>query len=114
MGKLSIYLAFFQREETGYFVKFPDLEGCATQGETLEEAILKANEVLGFYLEDFDLDNLPESSDIKNVTLPEDSFASIISVDMMEYHKKCCRRQLLISLSYTNKLPKWCKKRVQH
>ena len=88
MSKLAIYPAIFQKEDTGYFVKFPDLDGCATQGETLEEAVAMANEVLGFYLEDFDLNSLPDAAAVTNVSLPDDSFVLIVSVDMGEYYKK--------------------------
>lgn len=103
MSKLAIYPAIFQKEDTGYFVKFPDLDGCATQGETLEEAVAKANEVLGFYLEDFDLNSLPEASDITDITLPDNSFASIVSVDMVEYHKKRNSKAVKKTLS----IPQW-------
>ena len=38
--KILEYLAMFQEEkEGGYSVWVPDLPGCASQGETLEEAL---------------------------------------------------------------------------
>lgn len=32
------FLALFTKTSNGYIVEFPDLEGCFTQGKTLEEA----------------------------------------------------------------------------
>ena len=40
------YPAVFEKEETGYFVNFPDIQPCYTEGRTLEEAVIMANDVL--------------------------------------------------------------------
>jgi len=40
------YPAVFTKEETGYFVKFPDIQPCYTEGTTLEEAVIMAKDVL--------------------------------------------------------------------
>lgn len=37
----------------GYSVRFPDLEGCFTQGDTLAEALLNAQEALALMLVDW-------------------------------------------------------------
>lgn len=34
-----VYPAIFEKEDKGYSVTFPDLLGCCTQGDTLEETI---------------------------------------------------------------------------
>ena len=41
-----VYPAVFQKEETGYFVSFPDIQPCYTEGKTLEEAVIMAKDVL--------------------------------------------------------------------
>lgn len=48
----AYYPAVFHIEEdnTGYCVEFPDIQGCLTNGETLEEAFEMAKEVLGLFL----------------------------------------------------------------
>ena len=43
-----VYPACFYKEQSGYSVVIPDLLGCCTQGETLEEAC----EVHGIDIED--------------------------------------------------------------
>jgi len=40
------YPAVFSKEENGYFVKFPDINPCYTEGSTLEEAVIMAKDVL--------------------------------------------------------------------
>ena len=40
------YPAIFTKEENGYFVTFPDIEPCYTEGNTLEEAVIMAKDVL--------------------------------------------------------------------
>ena len=41
-----VYPAVFYKEDTGFFVKFPDLHPCYTEGRTLEEAVVMAKDVL--------------------------------------------------------------------
>ena len=40
------YPAVFAKEDTGYFVSFPDIQPCYTEGATLEEAAIMAKDVL--------------------------------------------------------------------
>ena len=40
------YPAIFKKEKNGYFVKFPDIQPCYTEGATLEEAAIMAKDVL--------------------------------------------------------------------
>ena len=40
------YPAVFKKEENGYFVQFPDIQPCYTEGSTLEEAAIMAKDVL--------------------------------------------------------------------
>lgn len=65
MSKLKAtreYQAVFQEESAGGFsVWVPDLPGCASQGDTLEEALKNIKEAIELYLEDSDLSK--ETSD---------------------------------------------------
>jgi len=45
------YPAVFEKDGGGYSVSFPDLEGCYTYAETMEEAALNAKEALELYIE---------------------------------------------------------------
>ncbi len=47
------YTAVFQEEkEGGFSVWVPDLPGCASQGETFEDALKNIKEAIELYLED--------------------------------------------------------------
>ena len=64
------YPAIFTKEETGYFVSFPDIQPCYTEGSTLEEAAILAKDVLESRIE-VALERkeaLPTPSDIDTLT----------------------------------------------
>ncbi|UML83047.1 type II toxin-antitoxin system HicB family antitoxin (plasmid) [Leptospira interrogans] len=42
------------KNEGGYTVEFPDLPGCTTEGDTLEEALAFAKDALSLYLGSID------------------------------------------------------------
>ena len=59
--KILQYDAVFEKEEDGgYSVWVPDLPGCASQGNNLEEAIGNIKEAMELYLEDAGKDELEE------------------------------------------------------
>ena len=43
----------------GFSVSVPSLSGCATQGETIEEAITNAKEAIALYIQSLKEDNQP-------------------------------------------------------
>ena len=54
--KVIDYTAVFQEEKDGgYSVWVPELPGCASQGETFDEALSNIKEAIELYLEDSDL-----------------------------------------------------------
>ena len=102
--KYILYPAIFYKEECDqFFVDFPDLEGCFTCGNGVEHAYRMALEVLDFYLEDFDLEQLPSPSDITALAVPENAFASIIALDVMEHFKSRNKKAVKKTLS----IPSW-------
>ena len=46
------YPAVFHPEATGYSVTVPDIEGCFTQGDTMDEAVRMAQDAIGLMLEE--------------------------------------------------------------
>lgn len=81
---LKVYPAIFH-EEDGYWVEFPDLEGCQTYGSTLEETMQLAQEALGLYLATLieNGENIPAPSSIKDINTKE--IASYVAVDINRY-----------------------------
>lgn len=59
--KILFYDAVFEKEDDGgYSVWIPDLPGCASQGDSLEEAIQNIKEATELYLEDADNDKVDQ------------------------------------------------------
>jgi predicted RNase H-like HicB family nuclease len=62
--KILEYAAVFQEEKSGgYSVWVPELPGCASQGETLDEAKEHIEEAISLYLEDASSDVFASSKD---------------------------------------------------
>ena len=85
MRKL-IYPGIFYKENDSYWVEFPDLEGCQSFGDTLEEIYENAKEALSAYcvtlLEQGKILNPP--TDIYGIKVPDNAFASIIEADLVK------------------------------
>jgi predicted RNase H-like HicB family nuclease len=64
------YPATFQKEGEKYFVNFPDIKPCYTEGSTLEEAVIMAKDVLESRIEVAlgKGENLPTPSDIDSLS----------------------------------------------
>lgn len=88
---LKIYPAIFHpdTEVGGYWVSFPDLPGCVTEGDSLEQAMAMAQEALGLYLAVRLEDKLEtaEPSNIKDID-PEDGFVNYVSAEINKYRRK--------------------------
>lgn len=97
----------FDEEDGGYSVSWPDLPGCLTQGDTAEEAMLRAQEAMALYLEPEDSTDpeYPHPTDIADVEQPEIGFVNYITADV----------DLTKSSKYIRKnvsLPEWLNKRA--
>jgi predicted RNase H-like HicB family nuclease len=55
--KVSIVI---EKDEYGYYAYSPELEGCQTQGDSLEEVIANAKEAVELYLETLSSDEIKE------------------------------------------------------
>lgn len=73
----KIYPAIFHVEENGgYWVSFPDLEGCFTQGDTLEEAYSMAKEVLALHLDG--MDTMPEATLMTDINAEDEAKVMLV------------------------------------
>ena len=82
------YPAIIHQEDGQYWVEFPDVPGCFSDGETLIEALDNAVDALGGTLcalhdagQDF-----PAPSDAAHLQ-PEDGFISIVTTDPLKYKR---------------------------
>lgn len=65
---MSYFAKIEQQKDKSYLVEFPELEGCLTEGHTLDEALANAKEALGGWLSarcDRDL-NIPKPTKRKS------------------------------------------------
>ena len=65
--KNSVFPAVFHAEgDSGYWVEFPDIPGCFSQGDTLEEAYRMAGEALALALDGDDFIPSPAGNIVVN------------------------------------------------
>ena len=86
----EIYPAVFIPEDKGeYSVIFPDLDGCATCGYSLEHALEMAQEALGLYLVALEESNYkkPTPSDVDNIEVEKGQFINHIMVEVNQYRR---------------------------
>ena len=73
-----IYPSKFHKEDNCYWVEFPDLPGCFTQGETLEEAFRMAKEALALWLDGAE----PVTpSSVENITVKGEDRVMLVEAD---------------------------------
>ena len=104
-----IFSALFEHsEDGGYCIIFPDLPGCITEGDTLEDAMKMAKEALELHL--WGMEDDGES--ISQATAPEDIGASKGSFVMpIEVYMQLVRDEMNNkSIKKTLTIPYWLNK----
>ena len=83
MKKLFYPAIFHKAEEGGFWITFPDLPECITEGDDMEEAYNMAVDALGLALTDRikSKEELPKASDIENIEKPEDGVIVVVQFD---------------------------------
>ncbi|MFQ6132201.1 MAG: type II toxin-antitoxin system HicB family antitoxin [Armatimonadota bacterium] len=69
MVEATYTVVLMREEDGGYSVSVPALKGCHTQGETLSEALLMAEEAIRLYLEVLEEDGKAIPPDKAEVTV---------------------------------------------
>lgn len=106
MNKKLFYPALFHKaEEGGFWVTFPDIPECITQGDDMEEAYHMAVEALGLCLADMEKDKLPfpTVSSPDAIEVESNSFLVVIEFDLLAYKK----RHSSASVKKTLSIPEW-------
>ena len=82
-----VYPAVFHEEDGGWWVEFPDLPGCVTQGDTEAEAYRNASEALELFLQDdYAADALPKPSSATEFA-HDGAFVSLVCGDFAASRK---------------------------
>lgn len=105
MDKRLFYPAVFHKaEEGGFWVTFPDIPECMTQGEDMQDAYEMAVDALGLSLTTIENEGeaVPKASSLDEITV-EDGILVIVEFDMAEYRRKNRSRAVKKTLS----IPEW-------
>lgn len=105
MKKLFYPALFHKAEEGGFWVSFPDLPECLTQGDDMTQAYEMAVDALGLALvcRETEGQPLPAMSDPTEIIPDPDSFLAVIEFDMLAYKKRTDSRAVKKTLS----IPSW-------
>lgn len=104
MNRLFYPAVFHRAEEGGFWVTFPDIPECMTQGDDMQQAYEMATEALGLSLTTMEEagEGLPKGSVPDEIDV-EDGFLVVVEFDMAEYRRKHCSRAVKKTLS----IPEW-------
>ena len=88
MKKMFYPAVFHRAEEGGYWITFPDIPECITEGDNMEEAYNMAVDALGLALTDRikEKQDLPKASEVDDIK--EDGTVVVVQFDLAEYNRK--------------------------
>lgn len=100
-----VFPAIFTKEDVGYSVSFPDVDGCFTSGETLSEAMLMAQDALSLMLLSMEDEKTPISAptELSAINCEDNAFVTLIRADTTEYRKLYGKQAVKKTLS----IPAW-------
>lgn len=104
MKKLFYPAVFHKAEEGGFWVSFPDIPECLTQGEDMAQAYEMAVDALGLALVSRTNENqsIPEPSQPDTINT-NDGFLVVVEFDMLAYKKRTNSKAVKKTLS----IPEW-------
>jgi len=104
MNKLFYPAVFHKAEEGGFWVTFPDIPECMTQGDDMPQAYEMAAEALGLALtcREVEKEEIPNASQPDEIDA-EDGFLVVVEFDMLEYKRKHNSKAVKKTLS----IPEW-------
>lgn len=106
MSSKYVYPAVFSPEENGgYSVLFPDLEGCYTCGDNLEDSLEMASDALALVLYGYEKDRrpIPAPSARDGIVIKDNEFINYVSCDTMAYRKRYNNKAIKKTLT----IPEW-------
>ena len=105
MKNKYFYPAYFHKaEEGGFWISFPDIPECLTQGDDMAEAYEMASDALGLALEDrIKEKDIPVPTEIDKLSPEDDAYVALIEFDLQEYRKKHSSKAVKKTLS----IPQW-------
>ena len=105
MNRLFYPALYHKAEEGGFWISFPDIPECLTEGDNMEEAYNMAIDALGLCLSDMEKNNIPfpAPSPVDKITVDADAVLVVIEFDMLAYKKRTSSRAVKKTLT----IPEW-------
>ena len=100
MNRLFYPAIFHPAEEGGFWVSFPDIPECLTEGDNMQQAYEMAVDALGLCLTTSE--DIPTPSSPDQITV-DDGFIVVIEFDMLAYKKRTNSKAVKKTLS----IPEW-------
>ncbi|MEJ8546617.1 type II toxin-antitoxin system HicB family antitoxin [Brevibacillus borstelensis] len=109
MAKYIYPAVFDPNENGGYTVTFPDLPGCVTEGDNLDDALLMAAEAMALHLYGMERDGdpIPAASKVGDHLIPDDAEPSAF-VTLIQARTEPIRDELQNrAVKKTLTIPQW-------
>lgn len=105
MKKLFYPAIFHKAEEGGFWITFPDIPECMTQGDDMQQAYEMAADALGLALtsREKEKQEIPTPSEPYKITIGNDEFCVVIEFDMLAYKKRANSKAVKKTLT----IPEW-------
>lgn len=104
MQKLFYPSIFHKAEEGGFWVSFPDIPECLTEGDDMRQAYEMASDALGLVISDkIKNEEILPTPSLADEIDTEDGYLVIIEFDLLEYQRKHNNRAVKKTLS----IPAW-------
>lgn len=97
------YPVVFEPEEVGVSVYVPDIPGCFTQGDSLEDALDNVQEAIGLMLEGKAPEDYPQASKPNALAIEGQQFVMMVAFDKLAYDRKYNSKSVKKTLS----IPAW-------
>lgn len=105
MKKLFYPAVFHKAEEGGFWITFPDIPECMTQGNDMQHAYEMAVDALGLAItsREEEKQEIPVPSEPYKITANNNEFCMVIEFDMLAYKKRTNSKSVKKTLS----IPEW-------
>lgn len=105
MNRLFYPAIFHKADEGGYWVTFPDMPECMTQGDDMQQAYEMAFDALGLAITSREMEGeqVPMPSEPFSFSLEDGEMCVVIEFDMLAYKKRTNSRAVKKTLT----IPEW-------
>lgn len=105
LNRLFYPAIFHKAEEGGYWITFPDIPECMTQGDDMQHAYEMAIDALGLAITSREEEGeiIPKASEPFEIEVEADAFCMIVEFDMLAYKKRTNSKAVKKTLS----IPEW-------